>query len=121
MNLTTEVLLPTTTYGTPSGNYDGSSLDFTGDPVRAVNYYMGLGSIQTVQIRVNGFLGRITVQATLQDDPAAAAWFDAFTYEHIITPISDYNPVSITGNFTWMRVRVELFEAGTIDSIQLVY
>lgn len=121
MNLTTEVLLPTTIHGTPSGNYDGSSLDFLSDPVRGVNYYMGLGSIQTVQFRTQGFQGSITVQATLQDDPASAAWFDTYTFDHTITPITTYTPVSITGNFTWIRLRVEQFEAGTIDSVQLVY
>jgi hypothetical protein len=121
MNLVSEVLLPVTVYGQASGRYDGSSLDFTGDPVRAVNYYMGQGSIQTVQLRVTGFVGRIIVESTLQDDPAAAAWFETYRTENLGTPISYYNPVTVTGNFTWMRVRIELFEAGTIDSIQLVY
>ena len=47
MILTTESLLGNTVYGTPSGNYDGSSTEFYGDPVIAANYYAGLGAIQT--------------------------------------------------------------------------
>lgn len=121
MNLVTEVLLPLTVYGQASGNYDGSSLDFTGDPVRAVNYYQGYGSIQTIQFRTTGFQGRITLQASLQDDPALSAWFDVFEFAHLITPITTFSPVTVTGNFVWMRARVELFEAGTIEPLQLIY
>jgi hypothetical protein len=121
MNLVTEVLLPLTVYGQASGNYDGSSLDFVGNPVRAVNYYQGYGAIQTVQFRVSNFLGRITVQCTLDNDPVSAAYFDVFSFDHAITPISTYSPVTLTGNFVWMRARVELFDAGTIDPLNLIY
>ena len=121
MNLTTETLLPLTIYGQASGNYDGSSQDFFSDPVRAVGYYLGQGSIETVQIRVTGFTGRMTVQCSLQNDPVQAEWFDVYSYTHITTPVTEYHPVSLTGNFVWMRVRVELFDSGTIDNVLLVY
>ena len=47
MTLTTETLLPTTVYGTPSGNYDGSSTAFIGNAIPAANFYGGQGSAQT--------------------------------------------------------------------------
>ena len=34
---TNETLLPVTTYGTPSGNYDGSSTSFIGNAIPAAN------------------------------------------------------------------------------------
>lgn len=122
MVLTSEYLLDRTVYGQASGNYDGSSQLFYGDPVRAANYYGGQGSIQTATIRVTGFVGRITLQATLNDQPSIqAAWFDLDTYGDGINPDTDTRPFTITGNFTFMRVRVELFDAGTIDNIILTY
>lgn len=122
MTLNDEYLLDSTTYGTASGNYDGSSQDFYGNPVRAANYYRGQGSIQTATVRVTGFVGRITLQATLADQPSIqAAWFDVATYGDGVTPATDTRPFTITGNFTFMRVRVELFDAGTINNIILTY
>lgn len=122
MTLNNEYLLDRTVYGTASGNYDGSSQDFYGDPVRAANYYGGQGAIQTATIRVTGFIGTITIQATLNDQPSIqAAWFDLDTYGDGINPDTDTHPYTITGNFTFMRVRVEGFDAGIIDNIILTY
>ena len=59
MKTTTLQLLPTTSYGTPSGNYDGSSLDFNGDREQAANYYGGFGDLQTLAFFVEAFEGRI--------------------------------------------------------------
>jgi hypothetical protein len=122
MTLNNEYLLDRTVYGTASGNYDGSSQLFYGDPVRAANYYGGQGSIQTATIRVTGFVGIITLQATLNDQPSIeAAWFDLETYGDGSTADTDTRPFTITGNFTFMRVRVDGFDAGTIDNIILTY
>lgn len=121
MSITTLSLLATTTVGTPSGNYDGSTQDFYGDPQRAVNYYAGQGSIQTVFIRVTNFEGIITVQATLDDDPDQARWVDTYTYDHASSSITDYHPVTVTGNYTFMRVAITEFQAGTIEFVNLAY
>lgn len=118
--ITRDTLLNTTVYGTPSGNYDGSSQDWYSDPVKAANYYRGQGSIQTVTFRVTGFEGVMTLEATLGADPANATWFDTFTYGDG-SPLTDYHPEAIQGNFTWMRVRVEDFSGGTIDSVTIAY
>lgn len=120
MNLTTNTILATTVHGTASGNYDGSSLAFDSDAAQAAGYYAGLGSIQTVAIRVSGFQGTITLQATLNNPAESAVWFDV--YEYIAdTPITDYHPESLVGNYVWMRARITNFEAGTIDSITITY
>jgi hypothetical protein len=118
--MTTETILETTVYGTASGNYDGSSLDFDSNGVQAVGYYAGQGSIQTVAISVSGFQGTITLQASLGDTLETALWFDVFNYVADST-LNDYHVESLIGNFVWMRARVTGFESGTINSITITY
>ena len=120
MTLNEESLLPLTVYGTPSGNYDGSSLAFDSSAVRAANYYGGQGSIQTATIRTTDFVGNVLLQATLNDQPSIqAAWFDVDTFSSP-DPSSGIDGRSVLGNFTFMRARVSDFEAGSI-SITLTY
>jgi hypothetical protein len=121
MNLTSEPILASTTYGTASGNYDGSSQDFYSYPGRAADYYQGQGSIQTVIIQVAGFNGRIRLQATLNTDPAVAAWSEVYDYDQRIGTITDYHPVTLTGNYTWIRAEITGFESGTINQITITY
>jgi hypothetical protein len=121
--ITTETLLNSTVHGIPSGNYDGSSQDWFSDAVKAANYYRGRGSVQTVIFNVSGFQGTITVDATLDADPTdQAAWFRVYVYDAGSTsPVTDHHPEAILGNFTWLRLRIEDFAAGTINSVSVTY
>lgn len=121
MSITNLYLLDYTTYGTPSGNYDGSSADFNGDGVKAVGYYQGQGNLQTVIMRLFGFVGVVTLQATLDFDWQSADWFDVYEYGDASSATTDVHPVNLTGNFTWMRVRITSFDAGTIEAITISY
>jgi len=122
MTTTTQVILDTTEYGTESGNYDGSSQDWASNAVRAVNYYRGYGSVQTVTMRVTGFEGIIYIESTLDTDPDSAAWFESYSLgDGSTTPLTDYHPANIVGNFTWIRARVQGFSGGTINSITITY
>lgn len=117
MTLNTEYLLNRTVYGEASGNYDGSTQDFDGNPVRAANYYGGQGSIQTVTIRISGFVGNIKIQATLNDQPSIqAAWFDVAELDSP-TASTAVDGRTIVGNFTFLRARITGFDGGIIDSI----
>jgi hypothetical protein len=124
MNLTTLPLLESTVNGIPSGNYDGSSLDFVGNAQIAVNYYGGQGSLQTVTISVTNFTGDIRLEATLNDSLAVntdqAYWFEVDQYLRL-TPATQIYPVTLTGNFTYMRARILDFETGTINAITITY
>ena len=121
MTLNAEYILQNVVYGQASGNYDGSSQDFYSDPVRAANYYGGQGSIQTINLRTTDFIGTITFQATLNDQPSIqAAWFEIDSYPNP-APTSDIWVATVTGNFTFIRARVTGFDSGTIESAVLTY
>jgi hypothetical protein len=114
MAITNLTVLGTTTYGTPSGNYDGSSADFVSDAVKGVGYYAGQGSLQTAFITTTDLLGVITLQATLDDDPVTANWFDVLEFGSASSEVTDYYPVNLTGNFAWVRAAITSFEAGSL-------
>lgn len=122
MKTTTLQLLPTTTYGTPSGNYDGSSQDFSGPQQKAADYYGGFGDLQTVAIFLLNFQGRLKIEATLESVPATdAEWFRVADYNYTSSTTTTNFSTNITGNFTWMRASVEDFTAGTITKVMLSY
>ena len=119
MTTTVNILGPTV-YGTASGNYDGSSQDWASDAAQAANYYRGRGSMQTITVDVTGFEGVITLEATLDANPHSATWFDTYTVT-AASPLTDRRVVTVTGNFTWMRVHVREFDAGTINFVTITY
>lgn len=133
MSTTSLTLLKNVTDGTPSGNYDGSSLDWYSDPVRGVAYYLGQGHTQTIWIRVTDFSGLFTFEATLDTWPEWSdlpegtvdnpGWFEVARYgdEDPSTAVTDFHVINVQGNFTWLRVRVENFVSGTIDDVYVTY
>jgi hypothetical protein len=122
MKTTTLQLLPTTTYGTPSGNYDGSSQDFSGVDQQAADYYGGFGGLQTVAFFLENFQGRIRIQATLDSNPTTDQdWFQVYDLDTTTETLTRNFSVNIVGNFTWIRARVEDFQTGTIDKVMLSY
>jgi hypothetical protein len=120
MTVSTVVLIPYTEHGVPSGNYDGSSLEFFGDPQKAANYYRGRGGLQTVVFKIIDFIGSVTVQATLDADPVNAVWFDVFDFADDGST-TDIFSTNIIGNFTWLRAHVENFTTGTIELVTASY
>lgn len=122
MKTTTLQLLPTTTYGTPSGNYDGSSQDFSGDDQKAADYYGGFGQLQTVAYFLVSFQGRIRIEATLESSPTTDSdWFTVADFDSTSSPTTENFSSNITGNFTWIRARVQDFDAGTITKVTMSY
>jgi hypothetical protein len=118
---TTQYLLQDVVYGQASGNYDGSSQDFYSDAVPAANYYGGQGSLQTITFRLLNFSGIITIEATLNDIKESATWFDVAEYDAASAAVTDYYPVNVTGNFVWLRARVQNFDSGEIDFVSVAY
>jgi len=123
MAVTTVLLVPYTENGTPSGNYDGSSQSFIGNPAKASGYYRGRSGLSTVIFRVESFVGEITVEATLDADPANATWIPVAAYGDTSSDSSssDIYPVNILGNYTWLRASITGFSAGIIDKVTATY
>lgn len=122
MKTTTLQLLPSTSYGTPSGNYDGSSEDWSGNRQQAANYYGGFGGLQTVAIYLNAFQGKIKIEASLDADPVLDnQWFKVYEFDSVSTTTTNAFSTNITGNFTWIRANVEQFQAGTIEQVTMSY
>ena len=122
MKTTTVQLLPTTTYGTPSGNYDGSSEDWSGDQEQAANYYGGFGTLQTLAFYLLNFQGKIVIQATLDNNPDEDSdWFRVYDFDSEGSGTTNNFSVNVSGNFVWIRARVENFSAGTITKVMLSY
>lgn len=122
--ITTETILSGVEFGVPSGNYDGSSQDWYSDAAQAANYYRGRGSLQTVLISVTGFEGMIYIEGTLDTVPDSVdtKWFNTYTYgDGSSIPLTDYHPATITGNFTWIRLRIEGFSGGRINAVTISY
>lgn len=119
--ITTDVILSNVEHGVPSGLYDGSSQDWLSDSVQAANYYRGRGGLQTVTFRVQDFVGRIRVEATLDTVAETAHWFEIYAYGDPVTPLTDYHPVTLTGNFVWIRLNILGFDSGVIDSVTISY
>ncbi len=117
------VLLPLTVYGTPSGNYDGSSdTAFDGDRQKGVGYYVRRSSTQSVRFQLTGFVGVITIQGTLDADPQTdSQWFDVYEYGDGSTAETGDFSQAIIGNFTWLRAHVTAFTGGTITAVTLTY
>jgi hypothetical protein len=68
-----------------------------------------------------GFTGTITIEATLDSDPDTAAWFDALAYGDASSVLTQSISESVVGNFTWLRAKVQTFDAGTINLVTATY
>lgn len=116
-----EPLLPSTTYGTPSGNYNGTSTHFFGNAVPAANYYGGQGSSQTAIIQTTNFVGLLTIEATLDSWVEQANWFRVEVYGNTSIDTTDMQSINMPGNFVWLRANVSAFTGGTINQANVVF
>jgi hypothetical protein len=121
MTVNTQLLISNVVHGTPSGNYDGSSQDWVSDAAKAAAYYRGRGGVQTMFYNLSGFVGEIHIEATLDFDPDTANWVEVDVYGDSSTEITSYHSSTVTGNFTWLRARVQGFDSGTINTVSVTY
>jgi hypothetical protein len=110
----TQLLVDNVTYGSASGNYDGSSQDWFSNAVPAANYYGGQGALQTITYQLEDFVGIITIWATLNDLQESAPWFEVATFGDGSTVENGTIPVNVLGNFTWLRAEITEFSSGTL-------
>lgn len=117
---------------------DSTVVTVTGENFKGDGYYGRSDGFHTVQIDLNGFIGRVEIQGTLAVDPADDDWFTvelgtgtmsvdttgALTeqnitfveYSEVTTNTKSYN---FTGNYVWVRAKVSNWTDGTVNSIKL--
>lgn len=120
---TTHILLENIIHGTPSGNYDGSSLDFASDAATGPGYYQGNSGQQTVSITVSNFNGIVQVQGTIDCVPDSNTnWITIQEFDlSDSTPANYTATTTVTGQYTWIRAQVLNFVDGTIDDVISTY
>ena len=118
----TVTLIPSTTFGSAVGNYDGSSLSFASDKHKGDGYYGYADGVHTVAVFPTNLEATIQMQATLATDPAETDWF---TIREITKPVTGTTGVTLseaytfTGNYVYLRVildRSTLGDGSTYDA-----
>lgn len=121
--LTSITIVPTTSFGNPTGNYDGLAPTFSSDKHKGDGWYGMSDGVHTVQINTTNFIGDIKIQATLVTAPIETDWADT-TAQIIgdgVTQVTNKHMLNFTGNYVWVRASISNFIAGSIDQIILAH
>lgn len=90
----------------------GTNLNVTGNKFKADGYSGGDG-LHTVGIYLADFIGRVMIQGSLVVEPADTDWFnitldgEAVNYLQYDTNTSSLVMRNFTGNFVWVRAKVD--------------
>jgi hypothetical protein len=116
---------------------DSTSETVTGDKYKGDGYYGRSDGLHTIQIDLNGFLGKIELQGTLAIDPTADDWFtvtlgsgqsidttgkivsSSTTKLEYTTNETSSKTYNFTGNYVWVRTYVSNWTDGTENNIKL--
>lgn len=139
-----QTMLPTTTH--PG---DSSTQVVRGEKIKGDGYYSRADGLHTVQINLADFIGTIEIEGTLGVDPEdpfytncndGTDWSPVIIEEAVCvsttglwgsqkvpfkleyndsTPETSVRVYHFTGNFTWLRVYITEWTAGTINSIKM--
>lgn len=121
MKTSSYTLLPTTTFGVAVENYDGLADTFSGIPQKAAAYYSKDKDVQTVSWYLNGFIGVLTVEATLDADQNSTNYFPIHAVGDGVNPLTENDFANLKGNYTWLRITISQFTAGNINKVSLGY
>lgn len=119
MSATSEIILSAQTHPGES-----TTLSVTGEKYKGDGFYSRADGFHTVQYNLNGFIGTVSMQATLASDPTDDDWFSIA--DSSITSANDsseYNTgsfvINFTGNFVWVRAIITGWTDGSVNSILL--
>ena len=115
-------LLPQTTY-----NNDGTAkpYDVTGEAQPAAAYYLGNQDLQTLSYNFTEVTGNLVIEASLASTPAVEGdWFKV--WETTANNSANLNAntsayTNLTGNFTYMRAKIEDFNHGVVQFVKISY
>jgi len=111
---TTQLLFPQTSYTTESL--------VRGIKRPAAAYYLGSADLQTLTWNITSLTATIVIQASLVSDPVESTdndWFPIYTT--IYNNATEISYSNITGNFVWIRAKIQGWSQGTINNIKVTY
>ena len=114
MTTISSTLLGSTTAGSQT------ALPIESSKAKGCGYYGQNDGLHTVQYVLNGFVGNIVIQGSLEGKPTDDDWFDIVT-----ASITGTAPLGITtttsknfaGDFVWVRAVVPTFTSGNINRV----
>tara|TARA_B110000503_G_scaffold24083_1_gene37864 strand:- start:687 stop:1052 length:366 start_codon:yes stop_codon:yes gene_type:complete len=103
---------------------DSTATTATGDNFKGDGYYGRSDGFHSVQYSLDGFIGKINMQATLAVEPTDTDWFTLSGTEHTSATEIDVNGdggfiYNFTGNYVWVRAYISNWTDGTVSNILL--
>jgi len=117
---------------------DSTTETVTGEKFKGDGYYGRSDGLHTLQIDLDGFIGRVEIQGTLAVDPVDSDWFTVelgtgsmsidttgllteqnITFVEYIESTTNTKSYNFTGNYVWLRAKVSNWTDGTVNSIKL--
>ena len=117
---------------------DSSVQTHTGDKYRGDGYYGRSDGLHTVQVDLDGFIGKIQIEGSLAIDPQSDDWFvvelgtgtqtidttgvireENITFVEYTESTTNSKSYNFTGNYVWVRVNVYDWTDGTVKSVML--
>ncbi len=114
------------------------STTLTSEKVKGDAYFGQSDGLHTIMVNLNGFIGSVKIQGSLETTPGDNDWFDielgtddfvvdtsglvtkqaaeSLVYNVVETSMKSYNAV---GNFVWLRANISNWQSGTISSIEM--
>jgi hypothetical protein len=120
-------LLPQTTY---NGGGTANVYTVTGNAQPAAAYYLGNQDLQTINIKLANCSANIVIEASLNSNTANAEWFKVYELvanANAATGSDTYDAsnasiyTNISGNFVYMRAKIEDFAGGVVNFVKLSY
>ena len=97
----------------------------TGEAQPAAAYYLGNQDLQTLSYNFTEVTGNLVIEASLASTPAVEGdWFKV--WETTANNSANLNAntsayTNLTGNFTYMRAKIEDFNHGVVQFVKISY
>ena len=117
---------------------DSSNETLTGDPYKGDGFYGRSDGLHTVQVSITDFIGRISIQGTLEVNPTESDWFTIelgtgamsvdttgliaeqnITFVDYAAATTNTKTYNFIGNLVWVRAKISNWTDGAINSIKL--
>ena len=110
-----ENITVSSTYG--RGYNAGSDADsiFYSSKNRGAGYYKNGNGLHTVLYHTEGFVGTITIQATLELYPGDNDWFDVHTETFALDSSNSNRSANITGKFVFIRAAYHIEDGEIVE------